>query len=352
MKAIKSSGIEPMFINKTVNKMKTNIKFILTGVLLFGCLFGCKKDNGPAPIIDPIDDNSLPSAAILRVVVLEKTNDRLKFQLDLAVFRDSENIEDNLKSENFSIDSLTFRGNDFGFSNNLSKLISGTAKKNYSALMLMDQSGSISSTDRENYRLDAAKIFCNNLGTGNDVALWSFSGSTHNELVAFTTDTAMVIQEIEKLRGKEGGGTPLYQSQYEAISYTKSNSAKPNKAVLTFTDGQGSGSSDNVASHALSQDVSLYNVGLGDVNTVHLQQQAVATGGAFMYAKDARQLISIFGNLGKLLSNTAIYYQTEWTISHTDSPNLFQGSGDITHEITIRFPFGGEIQVPFRISYE
>lgn len=331
--------------------MKTSIK-ILSMVALMGLfLFGCKKGDDTPPIIEPLDDNSLPSAAILRVAVVEKTNERLKFRMDLAVFKDSENIEDNLKVEHFRIDSLAFRGFDFGFSNNLANLIKGTGARPYSALMLMDQSGSISSTDRDDYRLEASRIFTLNLGAGNDVALWSFAGSTYTSLVDFTTDTAKVIQEIEKLRGGEGGGTPLYPSQYEAITYTKNNSTKSNKAVLTFTDGQGSGSSDNVVSHALNNGVTLYNIGLGDVNTAHLQQQAIATNGAFMYAKDARQLISIFGNLGKLLANTATYYQTEWTISSADAKDFFQGNGEIAHEITISFPFGGEIKVPFRVVY-
>src|SRR5690606_32658572 len=285
--------------------MKTSIKFLSMVALMGLFLFSCKKGDDTPPIIEPLDDNSLPSAAILRVAVVEKNNERLKFRMYLAVFRDSENIEDNLKPEHFRIDSLAFRGFDFGFSNNLTNLIKGTGARPYSALMLMDQSGSISSTDRDDYRLEASKIFTLNLGAGNDVALWSFAGSTYTSLVDFTTDTAKVIQEIEKLRGREGGGTTLYPTQYEEVTYTKNNSTKANRAVLTITDGQGSGSSDNVVSHALNNGVTLYNIGLGDVNTAHLQQQAIATNGAFMYAKDARQLISIFGNLGKLLANTA-----------------------------------------------
>lgn len=335
--------------------MKASVKFFSMMALIAFFLYGCKKGDDTPPIVEPLDDNSLPSAAILRVDVLEKTNERLRFRMDLAVFRDSENIEANLKAEHFRIDSLEIRGNDFDFSNNLTTLVNGTTGRAYSALMLMDQSGSISSTDRDDHRLEAAKIFCINLGTGNDVALWSFSGSNYTSLVDFTADTAKVIQDIEKLRGREGGSTPLYKSQYEAVAYTKDHSTKSGKAVLTFTDGENSASgvsSDEVISHAKGRGVALYNIGLGDVNTAHLLQQAVATDGAFMYAKDAKQLISIFGNLGKLLSNTATYYQTEWTVNSLDSNNFFQGSGEVAHELTISFPFGGSITVPFRITYK
>lgn len=316
----------------------------------------CKKDNNEEPpIVTPLNDNSLPSAAILNIKVIEKSNDRLRFQMDLAVFRDSKNVEDNLDGSNFLIDTLILSGSTTRFNNDRTQLINASNATDYAALMLLDQSGSISSTDPENYRLEAAKIFCSNLGANNNIGLWSFANSNYTKLVDFTTDTALVTQEIEKLRNHEGGSTPLYKSQYEAISYTKDNATKTNKAVLTFTDGEDTDygkTSDEVVAHANDKSVRLYNIGLEDVNTRLLLKQAVATNGAFLYAKDARQLISIFGNLGKLLTNTAIYYQTEWTISGQDANNLFQGSGSIEHELKITFPYGGEISVPFSFDYD
>lgn len=336
-----------------ITYLKKGVQFSL--VMLMLLVAGCKKDKGEPPIVAPLDDNSLPSAAILKIAVIEKAADHLRFRMDLAVFRDSKNIEDNLKASNFSIDSLSLYGYTANFRNDLTQLVNGGNAVDYSALMLMDQSGSISGTDPDDYRLDAAKIFCSNLGANNNVALWSFAGYSYEQLLAFTTDTAKVISEIEKLRGEEGGGTPLYESQYDAIDFVKSNGTKANRAVLTFTDGEdtnGGKTSEEVVQQAKDQQVFLYNIGLGDVSTDLLLDQAVTTGGAFMYAKDARQLISIFGNLGKLLTNTAIYYQTEWTISGKDSKTLFEGTGNIEHEIKITFPFGGEIAVPFSFGYE
>lgn len=320
-------------------------------------LCSCSKDNNeePPPIVAPLNDNSLPSAAILNIKVLEKSTDRLRFQMDLAVFRDSKNVEDNLNGSNFLIDTLVLSGNTTLFNNDHTQLITPGNTADYSALMLLDQSGSISGTDPENYRLEAAKIFCSNLGANNNIGLWSFANSNYTELVDFTTDTALVIQEIEKLRNQEGGSTPLYKSQYGAISYTRDNSTKANKAVLTFTDGEDTEyrpTSDEVVAHAKDKNVKLYNIGLEDVNTRLLLKQAVATNGAFLYAKDAKQLISIFGNLGKLLTNTAIYYQTEWTITGKNANNLFQGSGTVEHQLKITFPYGGEISVPFSFDYD
>lgn len=334
--------------------MKAYLKFISMVALISICLYSCKKDDNPPPITEPLDDNSLPSAAILRIHVVEKTNDLLKFQVDLAVFRDSENIEENLESSNFRMDSLKIYSTGFGFQNDITRLVSGGSNTNYSALMLMDQSGSISTTDPDDHRLEAARIFAKNMGAGNEAALWSFAGSSYNPLVDFTTDTTKVIGEIENLRGQQGGSTPLYKAQYDAVTHANEASTKLSKALLTFTDGENTEygkTSNDVVAHAKNSNVALYNIGLGDANTTLLLQQSIATEGGFMYAKDARQLISIFGNLGKLLSNTATFYQTQWTISSADASNPFQGSGEFVHEMTITFPFGGEIKVPFRVSF-
>ncbi|GAA4807382.1 hypothetical protein GCM10023231_40730 [Olivibacter ginsenosidimutans] len=317
--------------------------------------FGCKKDHDEPPIVTPIDDHSLPSAAILRVNVIEKTADHLKFRMDIAVFRDSKNVEDQLKADNFVIDSVDFYGYTANFKNNLTKLVNGGNPVDYSALMLMDQSGSIYDSDPNDYRLEAANIFCSNLGMNNNVALWSFSGYNYQQLVGFTTDTAKVMEKIEQLRNQEGGSTPLYSTQFDGVDFVKTNGAKTNKAVLTFTDGENTEwgkTNEEVVEQAKVKGVLLYNIGLGEVSSTLLLDQAVATGGAFMYAKDARQLISIFGNLGKLLTNTAIYYQTEWTISGKDNGTLFQGNGEVKHELKITFPFGGEITVPFNFKYQ
>src|SRR5690606_35924350 len=104
---------------------------------------------------------------------------------------------------------------------------------------------------------------------------------------------------------------------------------------------------EDVISAANSKNVHLYNVGLGDAETELLCRQAVQTGGAFMYAKDARQLISMFGNLGKLLDRTAAVYHTEWLVNGSRE---FR-SGTLVHSLNIQLPGGEKVTVPFTLDY-
>ncbi|MGC4234036.1 MAG: VWA domain-containing protein [Niabella sp.] len=325
-------------------------KAVMAMVLGLSALSSCDKDDEIA-IVPPLDDNSRPSAAIVNIIVTEKKDNTLRLKMDVAVFKDSRNMETQLKPDQFIIDTLRY-GGIHAFKRGRFTLSGAQRLTNYSALMLMDQSGSISGTDPRDYRLDAAKTFCSNLGSGNQVVLWSFKSSIYTAYGnGFTNDTASVIAQIEALRNKEGGSTPLYKSQVAATDYCSANGTAAGKAVLAFTDGgdtEGGYTPEQVAANAVAKKVRLFNIGLGNAETVKLCRQAVATGGAFMFAKDARQLISMFGNLGKLLDGSARFYQTEWQITRQ---NNFT-SGNLSHELRILLPYGEEeLRVPFSVDY-
>src|SRR5690606_1130989 len=96
-----------------------------------------------------------------------------------------------------------------------------------SALMLMDQSGSINSSDRQHFRLDAAKRFVGNIQAGHEAALWRFpsyrltwGGNRHFQpLVSLTTDTSLLIRGVDALSETVHGSTPMFVAQLAAITY-------------------------------------------------------------------------------------------------------------------------------------
>lgn len=325
--------------------------YIIT-VLTFFFTISCKKDKDVA-IVLPLNDNSLPSGAITSVNLLTKTASYLDFEISVAVFRDSKNMENQLTANNFQNETISLFGSTLYVTLKNFTKVNQTTSSPYSALLLMDQSGSISSTDFFNRRLDAASAFVRKLGAGDNVSLWSFQGNTYRQISnSFNRDTATLLMQIEDLRYKETGGTPLYASQQQAIDYTKANANNTDKAVLTFTDGEdnASGSITNtiVTNNAVSKNIKLFNIGLGSASMDALQQQALASKGAFMFAEDAPQLISMFGNLGKLLNKTAVYYKTTWRL--TKNAGSF-GTGTYTLSVKVSLPYGGTIEIPYLIKY-
>lgn len=331
---------------------KTNSIILCLCVSLTFLWSSCKKDKDVV-ITPPLDDGSLPSASVSNLTVTQKDNSQVVFSMQVAVFKDSKNMEYQLGKDNFSMDTVKVGGNQFIFTNTATALSGGGSSGSYSALMLLDQSGSISSTDPLDHRLTAAKTFATNLGTGNNAWLWSFASSNFTRYGnAFTGDTTTLLAQIENLRNKEGGGTPLYYSQYNAIQGCVDLGTGANKALLTFTDGEdtyGSYTSKQVSDFAVSKNVKLYNIGLGSSSPASLLQQAIDGRGSFMFARDARQLISLFGNLGKLLDGSARFYNISWRASINGSGAF--SNGTFNTNLVIKTPYNQDIIVPLRVVY-
>lgn len=316
---------------------------ILTVSLFF---FSCKKED--IKITPPLNDNSLPSAAVYNVKLISGDEKKVRFSIDLALFKDSRNMEYGFGTGEFKIDTLN---DEYAFKAIKSILNGGGSPTNYSSIMLMDQSGSTGSTDPNDLRIDAAKIFCRNMGNGNQSWVWWFSNGYYKVGNSFSTDTAQLIKDVEGVRNLGKGGTDLYVSQLAAVTDLANTGTKPTKALLTFTDGQntGTGNAAQVSTSAATNKIRLYNIGLGASSDVNLLDQAVATGGAFMYAKDAQQLISMFGNLGKLLDGTARFYSVEFEMTPIDSGTISKGTYNLV--LKVNTPWGYTIDVPVRIKY-
>lgn len=336
-------------------KRKKAIYWILALFVLIALLLLAHQKCTPSK---PLDDGSLPSAAILGMAIDQHDSGKMVFSLDFILFRDSENVETSLGKKHFTIDSLQQRRTWLHFKPIKIRKQKLGAPQSYSALMLMDQSGSITSSDRDDYRLDAAKQFVQRMGENNEIALWRFpayrlvrgGNPNYQELVPLSSDTSLLMREIDTLSGTVRGGTPMFVAQEAALAYLNSNAQNPINALLTFTDGHSTGKNrkDSVIHHALAHDIKLINIGLGKPDTETLLHQAMATNGAYLYAKDSQQLISFYGNLDKLISNNARYYHTQWEVTSAGEP----ASGKSSHQLQIRFPSGEEIEVPFMLFFD
>ncbi len=322
----------------------------LAAALVAVMLFSCKKDD-TIKITPPLNDNSLPSAAVYNVKILEGSDKKVRFSVDLALFKDSRNMEYGFDARHFWIDTFL---NAYAFKAIKTSLTGGGGASRYASIMLMDQSGSTNQTDPDDLRIDAGKIFCWNMGQGNDSWVWWFSSGYYKIGPGFTSDTAQLVKDVELVRNKPKNQTLLYDSQYESVNSLSQSATKPVKALLTFTDGQnnaGSKSSTAVVNAAKTANVRLYNIGLGASSDAYLYDQAVATGGAFMYAKDAKQLISMFGNLGKLLEGSAKFYSVEWEMTPVGNGSVI-GKGVYDVVLKVVTPYNYTIDVPVTVRYQ
>lgn len=312
-------------------------------------LFELKKENGFV---------SLPSGAVIRTTATSRNGETIKFTLDIAMTNGDNTLSNNLSAADFSVPSFSGNNINYSFVNDGTQIMNGTTNAPYSAALLLDQSGSIRDTDPNNQRIEAAKIFCKSLGTGDNVHLSAFAsgGLLPYELTiygnGFSSDGNSYLGTLDDLKTKVDGGTPLYKSAYSMVDYTSKNAPNVNKALVVFTDGKDNGGGrtpDDIIRLANQQKIKVFMIGLKDTDIPTLAYIANQTGGAFMQAQDAAQLMTMFGSLGKLLNGTANFYRTTWTMTRT--PGV-PATGNYWVWSSVQVKIGGRtVYVPFRVDY-
>jgi hypothetical protein len=330
---------------------KYNISICVISAIIF-LITSCDGED-PEPLRDLDGD---PSGAVINTSVIDYDDSLLTIELDLYVVNGQGNFARGLSENNFSIEDayvgyyseLIFENTSIGSSNT-------NEKGNYSASLLLDQSGSISNTDPFNLRIEAAKIFCGALGGSDYALISSFKSSYADNIVIHTEysqDTSVLNRELNSLLYRESGGTPLYNAAYSMVGYTNENAPGNNKAIILFTDGNNTTSGvslEQLTDYAYSENIQIYTVGLSrSVDFAVLSRIAANTDGAFMWAEDARQLITMFGTLGDLLSGNANYYRTTWQVSR--SSGTWQSGDSFVTEMTITLSDGSEFVVPFEVQ--
>jgi hypothetical protein len=268
-------------------------------------------------------------------------------------------------------------------------LVPGLPEEDYAAALMLDQSGSVNSTDPTGARLFSAKAFVQTVdaGSGDSVLLAAFADDNEtqtalipekplwiaNEVDPFTTDGESFFDELETLRSQAAGGTPLYRTLFPEPTDTNDDPAftvglidvveanAPSglrRAIVLFTDGEDSecggpnvcrAKRDSVIDHANAADVNLFTIGLSEeVDFEALGELARGTDGVFLFAENAEQLIPLYGSLGALLSRSLPTYRMRWTV-RSDTDGTFASGRSVLGRLQIDAG-GTAIQVPFIVG--
>lgn len=160
-------------------------------------------------------------------------------------------------------------------------------------VLVIDSSGSMTSNDRNNIRLEAAKQFVDKLGEKDRAAVIDFDNST-KILCEFTNNKNTLHTAINNVNSS--GGTSLTKGISPAIDLftneTYSNEAY--RYIIMLTDGDGSYNTA-LTSKAKENNIQIYTIGLGSgVKTSTLKAIAEGTDGKYYFASAADQLIQIY----------------------------------------------------------
>jgi hypothetical protein len=191
--------------------------------------------------------------------------------------------------------------------------------------ILIDDSGSMRSSDPDRHRATAAQLFWNDVldsRPGNAVGLLDFGrgdvppspGFQHVRLLAgLTTDRGALDAVLDQIQAQPGGGTPLYAAASEVVSWIDSTVATPAQRVLVvITDGAPSDSSlaDSLFRLAAVRELRIFAVGLGEAAvqdppttaTLVVKELATRTGGIYAAADPPTEVRPILQRLARSAS--------------------------------------------------
>jgi hypothetical protein len=248
------------------------------------------------------------------------------------------------------------------------QLVPGAAATPYAIALLLDQSGSIAQTDPTGARLYSTKSFLKSLGAGDQALLAAFAGgpgalipTAPLTVYAPFKDQASAttyFPTLDTMASLVGGNTPLYDS-LDALREQMTGALQPPsglaKAIIVFTDGADTTcttpdacrtSRERTIQGAKQHGVRLLTIGLSsNVEAAALGELANQTGGAFLYAESAEQLVPLYGSLGDLANQTMPTYRLRWTISAATA-GAFRSGNSLLGQVQVTAG-GTKFEVPF-----
>lgn len=164
-------------------------------------------------------------------------------------------------------------------------------------VFVIDSSGSMTSNDRNNVRIDVTREFINRLSDNDRGAIVDFDSSA-TVLSDFTSDKATLLEAAGRI--DSSGGTSLTSGISSALNlYTGNERTDALKYIIMLTDGQGSYNT-SLTTQAANRDIIIYTVGLGSgVSEGVLTAMAQGTGGSYYHASNADQLYGIFDTIAE-----------------------------------------------------
>ena len=155
-----------------------------------------------------------------------------------------------------------------------------------------------------------------------------------------TRDTDRLIAAVSGMQADFS--TALYDAMLTAINTI--SDADGIRVLVVLTDGNDNasmGTAQDVINMAQDENVPIYLIGLGDVNTDLLQSITASTGGRFYYTESATALGEIYD---EIRSDIQSFYDLVYT-----SPNL--SSSDDTRDFTLTFDVDSLYIAPGESSY-
>ncbi len=216
----------------------------------------------------------------------------------------------------------------------------------------IDSSGSMSTSDPSDLRIDAAKLFVASIlgeKPTSQFNIYDFGYSSNGtfsdtrQLTAdWTSDQTTIDAAIDQVVAS--GGTPLYDSIYEILQKftTEKDASSYQRAMLVLSDGSPNSYTyeQDVYDYSVANNIPINSVSLGSGSyEQNMKDLADETGGVYTKAVDAASLSTAFQNISLGTSNGYMDYNLVFP-----DPSVLPNGTSTTVNVTVTISAGGTTQ--------
>lgn len=169
-------------------------------------------------------------------------------------------------------------------------------------VLVIDDSGSMTSNDRYNQRLTVARNLVENLPNNSKIGVIKFSDSINMLTSKLTNDKEQAKSYLTSTYYQSYGGTYMYQAINKAFLLFETTNESILKMMIVLSDGETGDTSlhSSVVNTANNNSVKIYTVGLGNCTSYfenYLKPLSNNTAGTFYLASNANQLQNIYNDI-------------------------------------------------------
>ncbi len=186
--------------------------------------------------------------------------------------------------------------------------------------LIIDSSGSMTSSDPGDMRKEAAKLFVDTAASNDQVAIIDFDSYALLRwgLQELTDDRSSIKNAIDMI--DSSGGTNISNALQMAYDELNISTRSAKKAALLLTDGMGS--YNNEASLFATKSWPVFTVGLGlSTDTDLLSEIAQETGGKYFALTDSNQLKNVYFEIATQIAGGSLLMCTDTTMTTGDTYN-------------------------------
>ena len=344
------------------NKVISFTALILVCLAIVVSVVSCQKMEYEELL--PADISTRLNYELVRTNVTSIQEENLEFEVDFVVLNSLGNPV-TLKEEHIDIELNLFESISLDPQLLSLECAKGFPKDNleapYSISLLIDQSGSVMSSDSLNLRVEAGKNLVAVAGSDDEISVSVFSGAYPSPSMTliqdYTTNDDSLNTALNSIIGKTGNSTPLFQSLYENVTYVINNAKYDNKAIIILTDEGASDQSaqvDSLLCLARFNTVKIHSVSFQNnaYNNAQLADLVVGSNGVVMNVEQAIGIPSVQSLMNNEYASNELYdffYRTKWT-TQKPFPSAWEIGDIMRGNIKIYLGEGlSTVVVPFRL---